>query len=120
VLSALGHVACEEQRYAQARDYWTRALKRCVDSLRPPDLSSALADFALLYARTGELERAVELLGALVDQPSMSHRTRRWRAVPLLAELSGSVPRTAFEALLLRGKARSLDVHMRECLASNS
>jgi tetratricopeptide (TPR) repeat protein len=94
----LGYLACVEGQLTDARAHYQRAL-----SLETRSLSfvlHALAGTALLHARSGTPERAIELLAFVRRHPATEYRTRVRRVDPLLLELFAGRSTEVVEAAL--------------------
>ncbi len=76
----------------------------------------ALSWLALLYARAGQAERAAELMGLVLDHPSLSEPTRR-EIIPILDMLRGLLPAAQLDAALERGRELDLAQVVAEVLA---
>jgi tetratricopeptide (TPR) repeat protein len=104
-LDLLGYVACSEGDFELSRAHFTRALGTAITRKLYPFAANIVAGIALLFARTGEPERAVELLSSTRHHPATERHTLTRRVTPLLAELQGQLPAPVFAAAVERGKA---------------
>lgn len=107
-LDSLGYVACQEGDWPLARARFQRALTVSMSLRLIPFATNTVAGIALLLARTGQPEQAVELLGLVQSHPATERHTITRRVAPLLAELEGALPPGLFSAALTRGRARNL------------
>jgi predicted ATPase len=113
----LGHLACDEGRYADSDELFQRALEHSLESGLLRLGLNVVASIARSKAGSGETERAVELL-TLVERHRVTERQTIVRRVePLLAELSAVVPAAVFEASVQRGGSLELEPVLRELAA---
>jgi tetratricopeptide (TPR) repeat protein len=106
-LGNLGMVACDAGDYPRARGYLSQALKM---ELRLGAVANALFDLvtlAKLLSETGEQERAVELLGLVLNHPATGSEAKE-RAEPLVGELRLALSPGVVETALERGRAQPL------------
>ncbi|MEY2934910.1 MAG: hypothetical protein RL033_5659 [Pseudomonadota bacterium] len=107
-LDGLARSACAANRHEQAAQLLHRAYAIASRSQSTVLTLQVVASCALLAARAGRPERAVELL-ALVDHHSATElATRNRRVRPLLAELGARLPPAELEAAQARGRALEL------------
>jgi tetratricopeptide (TPR) repeat protein len=107
-LDCLGYVACQERDWQTAVTRFQRALHISMNLRLYPFATNVLAGIALLYAKTGRSEQAVELLALVQAHGATERHTIKRRVEPLLAELESALPADAFSAAMERGKAREL------------
>ena len=68
----------------------------------------SLGGLAIVSAHTGQTERALELLGLVLNHPAMRSDTQI-TLQPIIDELRSRVPMEVFEAGLARGRAQRLE-----------
>jgi tetratricopeptide (TPR) repeat protein len=102
--------------YQSAERYFHEALKLAGEAQRLPMVLEALAGSAHLSARTGEPERAVELLALVRNHPASTQACKD-RAARLLVELRADLPLQVFETALERGQARELEETVADLLS---
>lgn len=118
-LDNIGYLACVEEEFKRADACFRRALTA---ALRGKLLTLALdvvAGMALLHARKGQCERAVELLALVQGHPATERQTHARLVEPLLTELKAKLPEAGFVAALGHGSALELGAAAREELASS-
>jgi len=91
---------------------------RLAEFYRLPLVLEALSGFAHLSARTGEPERAMELLTLILDHPASAQEWKD-RAARLQAELTTELPLELVGAAQERGRARGLDAMVAELLSES-
>jgi hypothetical protein len=75
-----------------------------------------VSQFARYKARIGNVERALELLGLVLNHPATDSEIND-HCGPLLDELTAELPSEIVEAAMERGKSQGLDDVVRELLA---
>ena len=108
-LDLLGYVACHERDWSAARRHYQRALRTALSFKLYPFAANVVAGMALWLARTGEAERAVELLALTQNHPATERHTLTRRVGPLIAELKRSLDDALFAAAVARGTAMQLE-----------
>jgi predicted ATPase len=108
-LDLLGYVACHERDWSAARRHYQRALRTALSLKLYPFAANVVAGMALWLARTGEAERAVELLALTQHHPATERHTLTRRVRPLIAELKESLQDALFAAAVARGTAMQLE-----------
>jgi predicted ATPase/tetratricopeptide (TPR) repeat protein len=108
-LDLLGYVACHEGDWSAARRHYQRALRTALSFKLYPFAANVVAGMALWLARTGEAERAVELLALTQHHPATERHTLTRRVGPLIAELKRSLDDALFAAAVARGTAMQLE-----------
>jgi hypothetical protein len=103
-LDLLGYVACLEGDFDVAQALFSRALQTALSRRLYPFATNTVAGIALWFARTGNLERAVELLSLAEHHPATERHTHTHRVAPLFAELQGLLSAQAFALAVERGK----------------
>ena len=108
VLRHLGQVCLAQghARQAEAASYLARALRLAARHRLAPVALDAFTWAALLLARLGESERAVELLSLAESHPSSTYETKE-RAVQQLADLAPDLPARVFNASGESGRSRN-------------
>lgn len=101
-LSGLGDVAAAVSDYDVAREYFFEAFTTASTIRDTPLTLWVLTGIASLLAKTGEQERAVEMLGLVLDHCATPQEARD-RAQAILGELD--LPEYALDQALERGKA---------------
>lgn len=107
-LDFLGYLACREGRWSLAAERFSRALAAAMPHKLFPFATNIIAGAALLLARCGVLERAVELLAMVQHHAATERHTHERRVEPLLAELRDLLPPEAMSAALTRGASLTL------------
>jgi predicted ATPase len=113
----LGWVALGAGDFQAAERYFYGVLGVAVKAQWMRAVLHALTGVAHLLARTGEPERALELLTLILGHPA-SHQEFKSRAARLQAELTAELPPEVIEAAQKRGRARELDATVAELLDS--
>jgi serine/threonine protein kinase/predicted ATPase len=108
-LDNLGYVHCLEGDYANARLRFDRSLERSLAGRLFPYATNVVAGLGLLFARTEQGERAVELLSLAQSHPATERHTHVRRITPLLVELEARLPAATFGAAMKRGAALALE-----------
>jgi hypothetical protein len=101
-----------------ARRSFSRVLQLASEAKRLPLLLEAIAGFGYVLARTGEPERAVELLALVLDHPASTQECKD-RAARLQAELTTELPPELVRKAQERGRARDLDETVAELLSES-
>ncbi|MEO8178032.1 MAG: protein kinase [Deltaproteobacteria bacterium] len=117
-LDQLGYLACRELHPAAAREAFQRALEGALRSQFPSAVLSVLAGTALLFARLGEPERALELLALVRHHPALERHILVRRVEPLLAELAATLSPAAFALAMERGRGLEFEAVSRSVLES--
>jgi class 3 adenylate cyclase/tetratricopeptide (TPR) repeat protein len=115
-LGNLGHAAAALGDYATARSYYGEALQGAMAIGTIPFALDALAGLASVQEHTGQPEQALELLGLVMNHPSLTDETRQQFVKPILARLRAVLPAEAIEAGLERGKLLQLETVVAEIL----
>lgn len=108
-LDHLAEVACHEGAFELSRSTFERAFETAIARKLYPFATNIAAGLALLHARLGSPERALELLALSQHHPATEHHTVTRRISPLLTELRQLLPRSTFEAAFSRGKSLRLE-----------
>lgn len=108
-LEALGYLAMAEGRYDAARAHFRRAFEIARRRQRPTELLGLVLGAAALCAKTGELDRAAELVSLALHHPATSRPLHTLRVEPLRAELDALLGADPLGAALARGPTLSLD-----------
>jgi tetratricopeptide (TPR) repeat protein len=108
-LDLLGYVACLEGDFELAHARFFRALQTALSRRLYPFATNTVAGIALWLARTGKLERAVELLSLAEHHPATERHTLARRVAPLFAELRDRLSPQAFALAVERGKGLALE-----------
>jgi predicted ATPase/DNA-binding SARP family transcriptional activator len=111
----LGKATCALGEHGESRAYFWQALSTAVESGHIPFMLDVLSETALLHAKEGRLEQAVEVLTLVLHHPLIWHETKE-RAARLLDELLAELPAEAAAAAQERGKAASLEAMCRTTL----
>ena len=114
----LGWAVLGSGDYQAAELYFHGVLKLATEAQRLPLVLEALSGFAHLSARTGEPERAMELLTLILDHPASAQEWKD-RAARLQAELTTELPLELVGAAQERGRARGLDAMVAELLSES-
>lgn len=104
----LGLVFLLQARYAEAQEQFKLALHKAREVERTPEVLDILVGEAELLARTGALEKAVELLTLIVLHSAAAEDTRL-RTQRLLDDLSAELPHEILYEASERGRAAHLD-----------
>jgi tetratricopeptide (TPR) repeat protein len=115
-LSNLGHLYVRLGEYAPAWDHLRQALSESIAIGVAPLTLDALVGVALLRAETGQLDAAAELLGVILNHPSVEVDSVQL-AETILAGLRKALPAKQLEAAMQRGKTLELDAVVAELLA---
>jgi hypothetical protein len=75
----------------------------------------ALAEFASLHAKQGDMEQALEMLLIVLNHPASLPETKN-RASDLRAELAAQLTSEQVEAALARAQAKTFEVVVNEVL----
>jgi tetratricopeptide (TPR) repeat protein len=121
-LALLGHVTSAMNDGRGARKHYRRALQIALDEHYSGVSLDVLDGWAMLLAREGDREKALELLTLTLRYPKgggtwwteMAEREKK-----LLAELRVQLSHDVFAAAQERGRARDLDATMRELLTEH-
>ena len=105
----LGHVSVAKGDVEAAAEYYRDAVKLAVKIQAIPSAIEVLAAFAGLHHSRGESERALELLGLVLDHPACPEEARRLFAEPLLTQLRAELPSATVESGLGRGRSLAFD-----------
>jgi predicted ATPase len=108
-LDNLGYLDCLEGDYATGRVRFERSLERALSGRLFPYATNVVAGIGLLFARTGQGERAVELLSLAQSHPATERHTHVRRITPLLGELEAQLPAARFDAAIKRGATLTLE-----------
>ncbi len=106
-LDLLGCLACEQRDFELAGTRFRRALQTALSLKLYPFASNVVAGIALLFARTGHPERAVELVSWAEHHPATERHTLTRRVGPLRTELENALPAESFTAAIERGRGLS-------------
>lgn len=104
----LGAAACAMGSYVKSRAYLLAALRLGTEIRATRRLVEVLVGIAALLTRTGQAEKAVELLGLALDHPAISQDSKQ-TGQALLAELGAALAPDALAAALARGRASKLE-----------
>jgi tetratricopeptide (TPR) repeat protein len=103
----IGLTALATGSQAEARLHMSQALRVALQIDESPLVLAGLAAFARLEAAAGRPEEALELLGAVIDDPAMDDVVRVHVAKPLLAELHQALPPAAIPQIQARGRTNN-------------
>jgi predicted ATPase len=103
-LDLLGYLACQEENFELAQARLTGALDTALSRSLYPFATNVVAGTALWFARSGDPERAIELLSFTQHHPATERHTITRRVAPLFAELEGRVSPESFAQAIERGK----------------
>lgn len=115
-LSNLGHLYVGLGEYAPAWDHLRQALSESMAIGVAPLTLDALVGVAILRAETGQLDSAAELLGVILNHPSVEVDSVQL-AETILAGLRRQLPAEQLETAMERGKTRELEAVVAELLA---
>jgi predicted ATPase len=104
----IGHIDAVLGNYAAARTRYLQGLRIAAQRGITTIVLESLGGLAIVLAHTGQTERALELLGLVVDHPAMRSDTRI-TLQPTIDELRSRLPPETFEAGLARGRAQRLE-----------
>lgn len=116
---ALGFLACQEQRYDEARDRFRRAFELDCKCGVYSGALGVVAGVAHVLAGSGQAIRAVEISSFAARHSATSHGTRTRRIEPLLAKLRDQLPATDFAAAVGRSQAIDLQAVGAELVSSH-
>jgi tetratricopeptide (TPR) repeat protein len=108
-LDLRGYLACKEGKFEEADELFRRAYGVALSLSLYPFASNIVAGLALVRARTGEPERAVELLTVVRHHTATERHTLTRRVAPLLDELQAVLDEETFSLAEERGKAQRLE-----------
>jgi predicted ATPase len=108
-LDLLGYLACQESNFELAQTRLSAALDTALSRSLYPFATNVVAAGALWFARTGNPERAVELLSFSQHHRATERHTVTRRIAPLLAELEGRLAPESFARAVERGKGLDWD-----------
>jgi serine/threonine protein kinase/predicted ATPase len=108
-LDSLGYVECQEQHHEASRRYFRQALDKAMAGRLIPYATNVIAGVALLLAKSGDPQHALELLALVQAHPATERHTLTRRVEPLLAELSMQLPAAQFDDALARGRKMDLE-----------
>jgi len=114
-LRILGRAACGQGDSQAAKRYFRGALETAMTERLIPWVLSIFDGIAMLLAREGERERALELL-TWVAHNQASAQFSKDTAASLIAELEVELPPDVVAAAQERGRARDLDITVAELL----
>jgi hypothetical protein len=103
---------------AEARRVWREALRLATVIHATPVALEALARFASLQAKQGDLEQALEMLLMVLNHPVSFHETRDCIA-RLRTELEAQLTSQQVKAALARAQAKTFEVVVDELLAQD-
>ena len=115
-LSNLGHLHILLGEHALAWEYLREALSESIAIGLTPLTLDALAAVALLQSETGQADSATEMVGLIVNHPSVGADSVQV-AETILAELRDALAMEQLEAALARGKGMELSAVVAELLA---
>ncbi len=115
-LSNLGHLYVLMGEHATAWHYLRQALSESTDIGVAPLTLDALVSVAQLRAETGQGESAAELLGVVLNHPSVEVDSVQV-AETILAGLRKALPAKQIEAAIERGKTLKLEAVVADLLA---
>ena len=115
-LNNLGIVALALEEDLEAKAYLCEGLKTAMEIQAVPVAFGGVIGMAKLLAKTGQRERAVELLACVSHHPAIDKETQD-EAEQLLAPLKSELPRQVMEAAQRRGRARRLEEAVEELLS---
>jgi tetratricopeptide (TPR) repeat protein len=115
-LSNLGHLHILLGEHALAWEYLREALSESIAIGLTPLTLDALAGVALLQSETGQADSATEMVGLIVNHPSVGADSVQV-AETILAELRDALAMEQLEAALARGKGMELSAVVAELLA---
>ncbi len=104
-LNNLGLVACDLGELPEAARCFREGLQAASEAGAIPRALDGLGGLAVLRAKEGQAEQAVELLGLVLHHPASEHEALE-RAQLLLAELKADLPDEVTTAALNRGRTR--------------
>jgi predicted ATPase len=104
----IGHIDAARGNYAAARARFLQGLRVAAPRGVITVVLESLGGLAIVLAHTGQTERALELLGLVLDHPALRSDTRI-TLQPIVDDLSNRVPPEAFEAGLAQGRALRLE-----------
>jgi len=108
-LDLRGYLACKEGQFEAADELFRRAYSIALSLSLYPFASNIVAGLALVRARTGEPERAVELLTVVQEHVATERHTLTRRVAPLREELLAALGQERFARAEERGKAQRLE-----------
>ncbi len=108
-LDLLGYLACQEGNFELAQTRLSSALETALSRSLFPFATNVIAAGALFFARTGNPERAVELLSFTQNHPATERHTITRRVTPLFAELEARLSPESFASAVQRGKQLDFD-----------
>jgi uncharacterized membrane-anchored protein len=114
-LRVLGLAACGLGDVQGAKRYFRQALETAMMVRAIPWVLSVFDGIAMLLAREGERERALELLSLAFHHPACAQANRD-RDASLVAQLEAELPPDVVAAAQERGRARDLDATVAELL----
>lgn len=103
-LDLLGYLACHEANFELAQTHLSKALAIALSRSLYPFATNVIAGTAFWFARSGDPERAVELLSFTQHHPATERHTLTRRVAPLFAELEGRLSAESFALAIERGK----------------
>lgn len=115
-LNNLGNVALALEEDQEAKAYLHEGLKTAMEIQAAPVAFGGVVGMAKLLAKTGQRERAVELLTCVFYHPAIDKETQD-EAQQLLAPLRSELPPQVMEAAQRRGRATSLEAVVAELLS---
>jgi predicted ATPase/DNA-binding SARP family transcriptional activator len=115
-LDNMGFILRKRGQFQQARANYLEALRVATDSAAPTIALDVLVELAALHVDTGELQRALELLGAFGGNLTAWRNTQN-DAARLLDQLRKALPPQVFAAALARGEAQPWQELARAILA---
>lgn len=104
----LGEVSCSLNDYDESMKYLQEALRMSLKSGRVPQTLSVLTVLAANLAKTGEKEKAFELLSFVLHQPTCTKGTQV-KAKKLFFELKAIVPAKVVGMTKKRGEVKSFE-----------
>ncbi|MGB8645292.1 MAG: tetratricopeptide repeat protein [Anaerolineae bacterium] len=107
-LSNLGLLACDMNEWDEGERYFRGAMQAALEAEARPRILDVLSGYARCLARQGQMERAIALLGLVMNHPASEHEASE-RARGLLARWRTQLPAEAVAAALARGQAWAQD-----------
>ena len=104
----LGEVCTSLGDMEQAKKHFYAALEAATEAAAVPVVPEVLVGMAKLASKTGQNERAADLLAFVVQHPTSSLQTRK-KAERLLAELGSRLPPEAIATAQERSKGKKLE-----------
>jgi tetratricopeptide (TPR) repeat protein len=119
-VTKLGEVAWNEGEYQVARRYLVEALRTATEIQATPLILNTLVGVAMVLVKTGQAERALEILALIMHNPNSSRENQN-KAAGLLTELvAAELPTEVATTAQERGKALDLDSFVPKLVAEMS